>query len=244
MNYLDMIAKLGVGNAHPGGFASTLRLLARLPLHPGTKVLEVGCGTGRTSCQLAHIGCRVTGVDLHPLMLQKAAKRAKAEGVKVDFLQGAAEALPLEEGSFDLVFVESVTNFTDAPRSVGEYLRVLKPGGMLVDRELLASAELPATLAADLSGSYGIAKLRTAEEWAELFAAKGFADAGLLERSPVTPILWEDIVMYPDVHQQADKDIYQDPGIWETSRNYDELMSHNQEWFEQAVLTARKPVTP
>ena len=42
MNYIDMISKLGIGNAHPGGFAATLAQLERYPLRSGDHVLEVG----------------------------------------------------------------------------------------------------------------------------------------------------------------------------------------------------------
>ncbi|UUZ83362.1 hypothetical protein LJK88_05535 [Paenibacillus sp. P26] len=42
MSYLDMVAKLGVGGAHPGGFEATLEQLQRFPIPPGSRVLDVG----------------------------------------------------------------------------------------------------------------------------------------------------------------------------------------------------------
>lgn len=241
MDYMEMIAKLGIGNAHPGGFAGTLRLLAHFPFGPGIEVLEVGCGTGRTACRLAQFGCRVTAVDPHPVMLAKAQKRMKAEGVQVNWVQGDAGELPFPDNCFDRIVVESVTVFTDAPQSLSEYLRVLKPGGMLMDRELFAARQLPRELADELRDGYKISCLRTAHEWLVLLAETGFADARLWDHRPVQPQMWEDVVMYPDPHQTADRDLIQFPTIWDTARRYDELMNANQACFEHGVLLARKP---
>ncbi|RAU91704.1 class I SAM-dependent methyltransferase [Paenibacillus sp. YN15] len=240
MDYMDMLAKLGVGNAHPGGYAGTLRLITHFGFRHGQSVLEVGCGTGRTACRLAAMGCRVTAVDSHPVMLEKAEKRAAAEGVQVRWMKGLAEELPFPDHSFDRVLVESVTVFADAGKAIAEYLRVLKPGGLLLDRELLAAGPLPEELAAELRDSYGIARLRTAEEWRRLLADKGFGETALWDYRPMTPQLWEDVVMFPDPHQFADRDLGRFPTLWETARRYDELMNAHQSLFEHGVIIGRK----
>ncbi len=59
-------------------------LIETLGLAPGAAVLDVGCGTGRHAVELARRGYAVTGVDLSPGMLEVAAKRAHAAGVKVE----------------------------------------------------------------------------------------------------------------------------------------------------------------
>jgi SAM-dependent methyltransferase len=242
MDYMEMLAKLGVGNAHPGGFAGTLKLLAHFPFGPRMEVLEVGCGTGRTACRIAGQGCTVTAVDSHPVMLAKAQRRMEAEGVQVTWLQGDATALSIPDNSFDRVVVESVTVFTDAPKAVQEYLRVLKPGGLLMDRELLAAKELPQALAEELRACYQVERLRTASEWLKLLGETGFVEANVWDRRPMAPQLWEDVVMYPDPHQAADRDLGRFPSLWDTARRYDELMNTNQAHFEHGVLLARKPL--
>ncbi|WP_181150846.1 class I SAM-dependent methyltransferase [Paenibacillus sp. PCH8] len=129
MDYHDLLARLGEGSAHPGGFSATMRLLDTLSLPTGSHVLEIGCGTGRTACYLARSGHRVTAIDLHRHMLDKAVRRARRERVDVQFIQADVAALPLPDNHVDVVFVESVTIFTPWRVALAEYQRVLKPGG-------------------------------------------------------------------------------------------------------------------
>src|SRR5690606_25019011 len=123
-----MLARLGAGSAHPGGFMATLEQLSKYKLISNGKILEVGCGTGRTACYLADQGYEVVATDIDPDVLTKAKKRADAMGVTVEFLQADAHSLPFPDDTFDAILVESVTNFTQAKKSVSEYFRVLKPG--------------------------------------------------------------------------------------------------------------------
>ncbi|MDF2922659.1 MAG: type 11 methyltransferase [Paenibacillaceae bacterium] len=244
MDYMDMLAKLGVGNAHPGGFAGSLRLITHFAFGQGTEVLEVGCGTGRTACRLAKLGCKVTAADTHPVMLAKARKRMEAEGVQVAWVQGAAESLPFADNSFDRVIVESVTVFTDAGHSLKEFLRVLRPGGLLLDRELIAARPVPEALASELRQGYRVKHLHTAGEWINLLRETGFATAELWDQRAMSPQLWEDVVMYPDPHQSADRDLSQYPSLWDIARRYDELMNLNHAFFGHAVLMGRKAPAP
>lgn len=137
MNYHELLARLGVSGAHPGGFEETVKTPRRYPPAAGSRVLEVGCGTGQTACHLARLGCDVTALDIQPAMLRKAEHQAAAEGVHVAFVQGDACALPFPEDSFDLVFVESVTLFVPVKKALSNYARVLKKRGRLLDREMV-----------------------------------------------------------------------------------------------------------
>jgi ubiquinone/menaquinone biosynthesis C-methylase UbiE len=93
-------------------------------------LLEVGCGIGVDSIQLAKCGFDVTGVDLTDSALRIARDFAATRGVTVDFRLGNAEGLGFSDGSFDAVYSFGVLHHTpDINAAVDEVKRVLKPGG-------------------------------------------------------------------------------------------------------------------
>src|SRR6187549_835594 len=66
---------------------------ARLGLKPGTRLLDVACGAGQLALIAARNGADVTGCDIAVNWLEKARTRAQAEGLKIKFEEGDAEAL-------------------------------------------------------------------------------------------------------------------------------------------------------
>ncbi|MGB2698060.1 MAG: class I SAM-dependent methyltransferase [Candidatus Zixiibacteriota bacterium] len=77
-------------------------ILEELKLPPGNHILDVGCGTGRHSVELAKRGYRVTGVDISSGMLSEARKAAGEAGVEVDWIHADASKFT-SPGSFDAV---------------------------------------------------------------------------------------------------------------------------------------------
>jgi len=73
-----------------------------VPLPPGGEVLDLACGWGRHSVELARAGFRVTGLDLSETLLARARKRAAAAGIGVDFVRGDMREVPWKE-RFDAV---------------------------------------------------------------------------------------------------------------------------------------------
>jgi SAM-dependent methyltransferase len=95
---------------------------------PGAATLEVGCGEGRVARDLAGRGHRVTALDASPTLLRAAAQADPAGR----YVEGSAEALPFDEGAFDLVVAyNSLMDVDDMPAAVHEAARVLAPGGRL-----------------------------------------------------------------------------------------------------------------
>jgi len=174
MNYHDLLAWLGEGSAHPGGFEATKMLISSIEIPRGSRVLEVGCGTGRTACYLAHLGCDVTAVDRNPLMLEKARSRALRTPSNVRLVYGDASSLPFPDFTFDLVFVESVTVFTKGDGAIQEYYRVLKPNGRLLDREMAFVKKTKPQQCRDFIAYYGIRHVRTAQDWEDLLIKSRF----------------------------------------------------------------------
>jgi SAM-dependent methyltransferase len=101
--------------------------LALLP-PPGVATLDVGCGEGRLPRDLAARGYRVVGVDPSPTLIE-AARAAHADG---SYVEGRAEALPFDDGAFDLVTAfMTLHDVDDLEAAVRECARVLARDGRL-----------------------------------------------------------------------------------------------------------------
>ena len=110
-----------------------LEFMGRLPIGEGTRMLDVACGAGQISIPAARAGADVTGVDIASNLIEQATARARNEGVNVRFDEGDAEALPYQDGAFDLVVSLIGAMFAPQPdRVAAELLRVCRPGGHIV----------------------------------------------------------------------------------------------------------------
>ena len=104
----------------------------RLGVQPGSKVLDVACGTGNLALPAARLGANVTGVDIAPNLVEQARANAAREGLQAQFDEGDAEALPYDDASFDTVVTMYGAMFAPRPDVVAaELLRVTKPGGRI-----------------------------------------------------------------------------------------------------------------
>jgi ubiquinone/menaquinone biosynthesis C-methylase UbiE len=106
------------------------RLVRRVGVGAGEKVLDLACGTGNAAIRAAKAGGKVTGLDLTPELFDRGRELAAQEGVEIEWVEGDAEDLPFEGNSFDVVL--STFGVMFAPRhavAAAELLRVLRPGG-------------------------------------------------------------------------------------------------------------------
>jgi SAM-dependent methyltransferase len=108
------------------------RLCDAADLHAGWRVLDVATGSGNAALAAARDGCEAVGVDPEPALLERCRRRAAAEGLTVELVQGDAEALPFPDASFDAVTSAFGWMFApDHARAAGEVLRVCRPGGTI-----------------------------------------------------------------------------------------------------------------
>ena len=107
-------------------------LVSAVDVRPGERVLDVACGSGNAALAAAHRHAEVVGLDYVPALIERARKRAEAEGSTVDFRVGDAQALPFEDHAFDVVLsVFGVIFAPDQERAMAELLRVTRPGGRI-----------------------------------------------------------------------------------------------------------------
>ena len=117
-------------------------------LEPGERVVDVGSGAGFDSFIAATQvgpGGRVVGLDMTPEMLEKSRATAAELGVAhVEFREGLAEDLPVEDGWADAVISNGVINLCADKRAVlTEIRRVLKPGGWLQFADIANGLPVP-----------------------------------------------------------------------------------------------------
>jgi len=99
------------------------------------KILDLACGTGIPTLELARRGYEVVGMDLHEEMLKVAKKKAKREGLTIEFIQGDALEVDFNQ-EFDAVtmFFSSIMYFDekDLKKLFNSVTKALKPGGVFV----------------------------------------------------------------------------------------------------------------
>lgn len=107
-------------------------LVEALDLRSTERVLDVATGSGNAALAAARRGCAVVGLDYVPALLERARRRAEAEGLEAELVEGDAEALPFDDGAFDVV--SSVFGAMFAPnqeQTADELARVCRPGGRI-----------------------------------------------------------------------------------------------------------------
>ena len=142
-------------------------------LAPGAAVLDLPCGVGRHSLELARRGFRVTGVDRTAGYLQTARERAAAEGLDVEWLQADMREFVRPE-AFDAV-VNLFTSFgyfedpVEDRRVAESFYRSLKPGGVLVmemmGKEVLARIFRPRDWEELPDGTLFLQERTVAHDW-------------------------------------------------------------------------------
>ena len=146
--YGSPLAELLVGDSfHPGGLASTERLLRASRLLPGASLLDIGCGLGASTRLAAGMfGLCVEAVDPSAPIVDRA--RARGGDARIRWSVGALPSLAVPAGLFDGVLAECVLSPVDRAAAVPELGRIIRPGGVLLlsDVEDFSYEEIAAIL--------------------------------------------------------------------------------------------------
>jgi SAM-dependent methyltransferase len=175
---------------------SELRILGDVA---GKDILEFGCGAAQWSIALAKLGAKPVGLDLSERQLEHARRLMAEAGVTFPLVHASAEAVPLADASFDIVFCDhGAMSFADPYRTVPEAARLLRPGGLFAFNHQAPIETICWPMGADRVGEtlaldyFGLHRIEDGEftfqlpygEWIRLFRANGFAIETLVELQP------------------------------------------------------------
>jgi ubiquinone/menaquinone biosynthesis C-methylase UbiE len=182
------------------------KALVALAIPAPSRALDIGCGGGHLSFALAPHVARMVALDPSPGMLAAVSKAAAAKGLpQIEVRQGNAAALPLDDGSFDLVCTRySAHHWTRLDQALREFARVLAPGGHALVIDTLGHEDaLVDTFmqSIELLRDPSHVRNRSVPEWCSLLRSAGLVE---LERAE-WPTRLEFIPWVERMHTPADR---------------------------------------
>ncbi len=188
--YENEVVKFFLGESyHPGGLALTGKLAKRLKLKAGDRVLDIASGLGTSALALAkEYQVNITGLDLSEKNCRSGREKAEKEelGDLADFVNGDAEELPFNDGSFDAVISEcSFCTFPDKKTAAKEMFRVLRSGGRIGINDVILNTELPDKWKNHISHILCLADAQSFKGYIGYLESAGFAELQSFDESRV-----------------------------------------------------------
>jgi len=184
-----------IDQLHTGGHVATLELARTTELSPGCTVLDAGCGIGG-SCRLLAQECQfnVTGMDLVPEFIDVAEKLTRSTGLEntITYSQGNILDTGLESNTFDAVWCQhTLMNIYDKDAVFGEFMRILKPGGMMILHEIVQGTNKPIHLPVPWASHAAISVLTPWPDMEALILKNGFSCRFAKDRTDQAKKWWQ-----------------------------------------------------
>lgn len=166
------LRKAGDGSIRPGGLKLTERALAIAALPPGSRVLDMGCGTGMILGYLIHEHrLRGVGIDLSTNLLAEGHR----QNPDLPVSQASGTHLPFTDASVDAILAEcSLSLMDDLGKALDECARVLKPEGILLAHDVYARRPEGGAKLRGLPLRCCLTGAVSREEWIERIEGRGF----------------------------------------------------------------------
>ncbi|HUZ25799.1 MAG TPA: methyltransferase domain-containing protein [Streptosporangiaceae bacterium] len=227
------------------GHRVTRKVVDALGLRRGEHVLDAGCGVGAPGVLVAReTGARVTGITISAAEVVEAERRVHAAGLvgRVRFERGDYQSIAYSDGSFDAVMaIESLLHVPDLSQVLGEFFRVLRPGGRLGLAECTRETGQHADSTAQIPEQFKSNLLLTVPQWLSALEAAGFA---VEEYTQCGPRVYGMGMRYLDHANELDEILVADFGeetVAALKQGYRDMFGAGPRTLGYVILAARKP---
>lgn len=256
MSYTDFIAFLKETNRCPGGKKTIRRIREVVHIDHKSKILDVGCNTGFTSLEFAHITpAHVFGIDISEACVVESNQSLQEEvedvQSRVTFKIGSAYNIPYPDNEFNVVMVGGATSFMiDKGRAIEEYFRVLKPWGFLASSPLTYHTKPPAKVVEDVSAVLGV-KITpmNADDWIEIVhKSHGEFELYINESHTLSPRTDKELERYVDYFLNKDHISTMSQEVKDATKQkwlkILKVFNENHKYLGYNILVFRKRATP
>lgn len=198
-------------------------LFSVLPKDSG-RILDIACGTGKSTEPLVRDDFEVSGVDIDPLMIEEAENQASLKGLDIRYAVAEAEKLPFEDEYFDAVTVGTAFHWFVNESAMSEIRRVLKDDGLLFVYWTLTTKDVPErdSISSEIFKSFNWERvpteLRDLEHISAFFKEQGLENVSTAH----LPFTYNDTV-----EGQV--------GLMKTASSYEVLSGENKKRFIDAI---------